>query len=480
VVGAVAWRGRAKAQITRARAWWASHGGRNLNILLGVALLARLVLFPIHGFFGDIDAFVAWGHTANAHFWDFYSAEAPLYTLPILPPLTIYLLALLTALYLHFAHAPVFVLYFMIKAAVVLADLATVVLIYLLARRAVTPRWAFIAALTYALSPAIVLVGAAWGQLDSLYTLAVLAACILAVRYRSVATGAVFALAITIKPQPTIFAPLILVYVLRSGGWKQGLRTLAGMLGVAFAIWLPYLIPPRFEILTFYRHTTAGLARDPRSSISAYNLWWMLGLQIHNNSTSIVGPLSANVVGELLFAGVLALATAIVWRDTRPARLFGAVALVALAFFVLTTSQRERYLYPALAPLIVAAIYERKYIVAYVVTTITAFLNMAAFAASTVPTNALVTSGRWMGGFPLLKSVFAWHNSLLWRGFLAWKQLTTGHTEFGAIIGAANVMLLVSLIALFAIALHTHSPSRRELAEDSMPARIPRLARRYA
>jgi hypothetical protein len=135
------------------------------------------------------------------------------------------------------------------------------------------------------------------------------------------------------------------------------------------------------------------------------------------------------------------------WRHPQPSRLFGAIAAVALAFFVLTTLQRERYMYPVLAPLVIAACYDRKHVAPYVVASVTAFMNMAASAAISITGATVAAAGRWTD-FPLLKSLLAWHNFELWRAFLAWRQLVSDHPAFGAVIAALNLAVLIYVVWL--------------------------------
>ena len=97
--------------------------------------------------------------------------------------------------------------------------------------------------------------------------------------------------------------------------------------------------------------------------------------------------MTVDSLGMLLFAPVYALALALVWRRRSVATLYMAMALVAVGFFDLTALQRERYLFQALAFLLLAAVYHRSFIIHYTIASITVFTNIllvAAFAGAKV------------------------------------------------------------------------------------------------
>jgi hypothetical protein len=64
------------------------------------------------------------------------------------------------------------------------------------------------------------------------------------------------------------------------------------------------------------------------------------------------------------------------WRDPTARRLFLAAALLTVAFFMLTTLQRQRYLFPAAGLLLLASVEDWRVRPLYVVSSLTALLNM--------------------------------------------------------------------------------------------------------
>ncbi len=282
------------------------------------------------------------------------------------PPLTVYLYGLLDGAYIAVAHlftpqptlsvaaSPLLAVY--MKLPVCAADLALVGIIYTQARRLRSRRWATIAAASYAFSPTVLFDGALWGQSDALSLLAIVVALLYTLRHRGVPAGVLFAAAVLFKPQPFVFGPLILFYLWRWAGGREALRALAAMAGTGLALCLPFLLPPHPEILVFLRTARAVALVRPFATLDGYNVWWFMGDMRTNVARPLVGPLSATVIGWLLFA-LVALVVAIgLWRDPSGTRLFLGAALLATAFFDVTTLQRDRYLFPALALFLLATI----------------------------------------------------------------------------------------------------------------------------
>jgi dolichyl-phosphate-mannose-protein mannosyltransferase len=369
----------------RLRQWCMTMEGKRFLILFTLALLVRLILAPFHGFFGDVQNFVDWGVFLDHHFLNFYSVRGT-NAIPDYPPLAMYLFGYLTGLYsflgghlsgpepgLLVFHSTQFALW--MKLPVILADLGAVALIYGLACRRLSPQWALAATAAYAFSPAVLFGGVLWGQIEPIFELALLLSLVLMLRHRGGLAGIMFGLAIMLKPQPVVLAPIILVYLWRWAGWRQALHAVAGIATTSIVICLPYLLPPYPQVLAFYHDVNDWLRLQPQASISAYNLWWLLGVQGHNYKAPYLGPLSPDILGWALFAVVLLIVLGGLWKDPSSARLFMGTALVALAFFDVTTLQRERYLFPVLACFFIAALYDRRNTLFFVLTSLTLLAN---------------------------------------------------------------------------------------------------------
>jgi Gpi18-like mannosyltransferase len=362
-----------------------------LALVLLVAALTRLFLAPRGELLWDLDMYIAWGSALLKHPGEVYALSQSNY-----PPLTLYLFGGVVALYTflaHLLHQPatldlhIPLLSLLAKLPTLLADLGTIAVLWGLLRREVGERWALGVAAAYALSPAVLLDGVVWGQSDGIpiFFLLLCLAALFAGRYGW--AGVCFAVAVMLKPQPIVFAPLLLVWLYRSGGWRPILRASATAATTALAICAPFLAPPHPQLAVFYQNTIASfqgsapiasantMSLPGPTTWNAYNLWWLLGPNRAYQSP-LLGPLSATTVGTLLFLAALGLAVAGIWRDQSRGRLYAALSLVAVAFFAVTTLQHERYLFPALALLLLAAAHDRRYLIPCIVAQVVVFLNV--------------------------------------------------------------------------------------------------------
>lgn len=383
----------ARAQGGRLRMWAGSGAGRRFLLLLALALAVRFCLAPYGGFFGDPRIYAAWGLSVRDHFSESYSLHSSGFTLANYPPLTMYLMGAVVTVYgwlagLAGAHpsydptqSPAFATF--LKLPEIAAELAITALIYALARRAKDERWALLAAGAYTFAPPVLMDGALWGQTDAVFVLPLLLAFVAAWRRRPALAGALFAVTVLLKPHPAVLGVLLAVYLWRWAGARAALRFSTGGIVIALAIVTPYLLQPRPQLLAFLDNLRYWSGQQaPHATNEAFNLWWLLGPGLRLEAARpYLGPLSPTVVGWLLFAPIIALAAYGVWRNGSAGRLFAAAGLTQLAFFDLTTLQHERYLYPALALFLIAAIHERRAAFFAMTTGISLFLNMTLMVA---------------------------------------------------------------------------------------------------
>ncbi len=421
------------------RLWAPSREGRAFFALFAVALIVRLPMLPFRGFFDDIQALVTWGHFLDRHALQFYSQGSSLNPPPDYPPLAMYLFGFLAGVYSLGSHllgrTPTYQVDYshalpaIFKMPIVVADLALFAVIYALARKLVPARWALIAAAAYALSPAILFGGVLWGQIDVLFVLGLVLALVAAVRGRGTAAGVWFGLALMVKPQPLVFAPLLLAYLWRRAGRGAALRAAGGAAVAVVLICLPYLLPPRFEVFAYQQDVDKWVHIVPYTSVSAFNFWWLLGVAKWTSSVALLGPFSPDVLGWAMFAVVLAVVTFGSWLDPAPARLFEGAGLLTVAFFILGTLQHERYLLPAVVFYLIAALYARRHAVSYVAVSIAAMLNMVLVVIAPPFSNSKIP-----------------YNLAIGRHYL------TYHPRVFATLAALNVLLFLVLFAAYGVA----------------------------
>ena len=263
----------------------------------------------------------------------------------------------------------------LVKLPQLTADLATVAVIYWWGRRWMGPRGAALIAALYTCAPPVWINSAWWGQVDALLMLPMLGAVMLLERAGGRWAWICWALALLVKAQAIILAPVLYVATLRrhgAAGLARGTAWAAATLALGCA---PLVLAGQgFGLAEAY---LGAVGRFPRTTYGAYNLWYLaLGGSVVNDFDAAVGPLSYRQIGlGLLGAAVLAVCVGL-WRRDDEAGRAEAAAAVALAFFTLPTQMHSRYLFLSLAFVALAACADRRLAALFIVLAASATVNI--------------------------------------------------------------------------------------------------------
>lgn len=391
-------------------------GGALLAVGLSAALILRLVLSAcVRGYNTDVNCFSAWSErmfsVGPTKFYaeDYFCDYPPGYMLLLWIP------AALRNLFGFALQSPAHLV--LLKLMPILCDLLGALLIWRTARRhSVNERIAAALALVYALNPAVWIDSAAWGQIDSIFTLLIALCALEAADEKYFPALIAFAAAMLIKPQAMLFAPLGLfaigVNLLRHFSGKK-LR--AFLLGVAGALGLIYLTALLFcagsaqslgEALTRPVGWIVSLYGDTLNSyeyltINALNLYEMLGYNWTATAAQPVWTAFAWCMFALayLYAGFLYL------QSRRGDRLPLAGAVLITLIFSFGPMIHERYIFPALLLLTLAYAIERdrRLLVSLTVMSVTTALNEL----------LVLQGGMGAGNYGHLQSSEQWLNILL-------------------------------------------------------------------
>jgi Gpi18-like mannosyltransferase len=241
------------------------------------------------------------------------------------------------------------------KLPAILADVATVALLYVVGRRWTSPAAAGLAATAYAVNPAIIADSSRWGQVDSIPAFLMLLALVLLVDERMALCGAVLTLSVLTKPTALVLLPLVAVVALRRRRYAGLATCAASSLVVAALIVWPF-IPPRMNVVEFVQQrfeVTTSLR--PFATLKAFNLW---ALQQWNvlplpDSRTWLG-MSEHLLGWLLLLLLtLAICGVVAFRlpdaaEDRARLIVPAATVLILGFFILLTRIHERHLLPTL------------------------------------------------------------------------------------------------------------------------------------
>ncbi|HEX5823116.1 MAG TPA: phospholipid carrier-dependent glycosyltransferase [Candidatus Limnocylindrales bacterium] len=156
----------------------------------------------------------------------------------------------------------------------------------------------------------------------------------------------------------------------------------------------------------------------PYASVNAYNPWALAevdGTGVAANSgwacdtvilhpapgqvtcpeAVMIGPLSAVTVGAILLALAFVVVCVVVARRPDRLTLLTGLTILSIAFFVLPTRVHERYLFPFIAVGAILAAFSWRWRVAYLVLSLTTFLNMYVVLTTLYPNNPKIVD--WLG-----------------------------------------------------------------------------------
>lgn len=353
-------------------------GGR-VTLLLVAALLLRVALAAAtRGYEADIGTFSAWAAHAADGLTSFYSPGF----FADYPPGYIYLLWLVGKLRLVLTidfDSPAFLV--LLKLPAILADIATAGLFFYLGRSCWNARTALTWAALYAFNPAVILDSAVWGQVDSVLTFPILLGVIL-LKNNPAWSGAAFAVALLIKPQALIFAPLPLLWfglrLLRRERYSLADLLMFGGTGTALfclAI-LPFAVNESpLWIISKYGST---LASYPYATLNAFNLFALTGGNLVDVGQRLfLLPYSA--WGNIFIVLIVLFTTLVMLRSRKPSNLWYVPLFLSASVFILAAKMHERYLFPALALALGFYIIsrDRRALLLYAGFSTTLFLNVA-------------------------------------------------------------------------------------------------------
>ncbi|WP_135548926.1 glycosyltransferase family 39 protein [Paenibacillus cymbidii] len=250
----------------------------------------------------------------------------------------------------------------LMKLPAMLADIASAFLVYRIAAKRLAPGAAFGLSALYAFCPALLVNSALWGQIDSFFTLLLLAVILLILNKRIEWAAVLFALTVLIKPQGFIFTPVLLYALYATRSWRR--ITLAALYGAAtfVVLVLPFAVHKKlFWIVDLYKTT---LSSYPYASLNAFNLFALTGGNGIDQKIKLLF-LPYSVWGTIFIVAAVALSALLYFGGKRQdaegeaGRYFIVAASLIATVFVLGSKMHERYLFPLLLLLLFSYIFTR-------------------------------------------------------------------------------------------------------------------------
>ena len=350
-------------------------------LMLLAALAVRLVLAArVPGYNTDINCFSSWAQRMVEYGpAGFYGAGWCDY-----PPLYMWMLApiavLINAFGLAYRSGGQLIL---IKLWPILFDLAAAWLIWNRSKKQLGARAALLLAALFALNPAVFTDSAAWGQIDSIFTLMIALSALDADDDRYIPSLVWFTLAMLTKPQALLFAPIglfaICVRLIREKkrasirnaliglGCALVMLLLAGIVSAGFS---EGALQPVVWLRDLYSGTLQGYSYV---DINALNLHYLLGF----NWTKTAEAGGVTLLAWLFFAFSYVYCAMLYLRSKRAHALplVGGTLIMLICTF--GPMIHERYIYPAVLLLLLAYAYthDRRLLAVVLTFSFTLFMN---------------------------------------------------------------------------------------------------------
>lgn len=332
--------------------------GSRQPLLLGAALsigfLLRLYLAATNeGYVNDLALFHYWGNYAldegllNLYHGDFFLDYPPAYLY------VLYVVAAIQKLLgISYGGTGFLILY---KLPALIADLLAAYYIYKQANKKLVFPMAFGLMLLYLFNPVVLLDGAVWGQVDSIFTLLIVLSIGYFANDKISEASFVFALAALMKPQAFIFMPIVLLVLLYQKRWKTVAISAAWGFGTFLLLSLPLFLKGDgiTQLIELYRGTLSSYAYATLNAFNTYMLfdlnWASTELMFAGISLAGFGTLA--IIAAVIYAGYIGL-----FRKGSEKPLFFIGASLIIIVFMFVTKMHERYMFPAILLLMMAFI----------------------------------------------------------------------------------------------------------------------------
>ena len=345
-------------------------------LIVTVGFAVRLMASTIpYEYSGDIGCFKGWADQLFANGpQKFYTSDG----FTDYPPGYMYVLMVMGAIRSWLGmNDSLYASTLIIKLPAILADLGLGVLIYCIAETRMKRQNAFAAALLYVLNPAVILISACWGQVDSVHTLLIVASIYFMTEKKLLKSSLLFAVAVLVKPQSLMFTPLFMfAYFMRAKeqGFKaKALLELAEYILICLLMFVVLLLPfAQFEswrfdigpVLNQYKET---LASYPSVTVNAYNIYALFGLNWASIDKKFMGIVTYDTLGIIMLVLIVLAALYLLWRanEKSKSKYFFVAAFLNFSTFIFSVKMHERYSFPIMALLLVACVMNSKKIIKY-------------------------------------------------------------------------------------------------------------------
>lgn len=359
------------------KSFFKSHKNKLLFVFL-LALVLRLILV-FSNWHPDVGNHIDWGK----RFWEyspssFYSHNVWSFTWPNQPPGSMYLWAFVYKIYegifnllwklnLNFPLFPSNLMFWaelrllpmLLKLPSSLFDLGIGWLIYRFIERQKNKELALKASCFWLFNPIVFYNSAVWGQTDAIISFFGLASILALIEKKPIKTMFLFAISLYFKVSLAIFAPLIiLVLIKQRHSVKTIIASFLAPLSAVLVVSLPFSSGqnPLFWLYEIYSYKVLT-AQLHVMTANALNLWGIIYTTNLVSDSLIIGRISMKVITMAFWLLVFYLPILFrLWKKPDVKRILFSCFLIGLTSFIVLTNMHERYLYP-IFPYFVLLIY---------------------------------------------------------------------------------------------------------------------------
>lgn len=358
-------------------------------LLVGAVVIRLFLLNRYEGHKTDLNCFFGWANLIYENgFTEFYELDA----FTDYPPGYMYFLYIIEAIRrLLGISASSYGGMLLIKLPAMTCDIITGYMLYYIGKKYQKEKIGLIAMAVYLYNPAILINSTIWGQVDAVFTLAVVMMCYFLSEKKRLFAYLAFVIGVLIKPQTLIFGPILLYGFLLQVVFpyydkeqkkfqtklffqkfqKELLLWIAAIivfLSLAVPYGLDHVFSQYFGTITSY----------PYASVNAYNLWTLFGLDWASQTGTFLF-LSYQMWGNLFIVLSIAISAYLCFRYQDRKEIYyyiGAFFVCSIFFF--SVRMHERYMFPALALLLMAFVRasKKEYYISYVFLSVVHFYNV--------------------------------------------------------------------------------------------------------
>lgn len=340
-------------------------------IVAGIFLRVSLVDKP--GYIFDVGSFVNWGHQMQSSgVAGFYANSYDGYQYP---PVVPSLVAVTFSIFEKYSGETV------LKYLTIVFDMILALITMFVIFRSKYEKKYLLTTLV-AIQPAFALVGAGWGQVDSILATFLVLSAMLAIKHKYLATG-LFIFCILVKPQAILAVVVYYLYILLSHGFKEFSRQ--AIFGAVLCAVAEILMRKFFKV-SIWPFISGSVGAYQNLSLNAFNLWWAIyGHKSWEIKDTVGALVSFKSVGLGLFAVFVAPAIYYLKRIRKLEDLMLVMGYVYLAFFIFPSQIHERYMFVSLAFLAFAPLVDKKFFWPYVGLVASFLANIFAVLQSVYP-----------------------------------------------------------------------------------------------